>query len=113
MLVMRALATTLAGLTVAAGVITAPFEQQLRTVARVQDGARNVADVTFDVTYSKGRQRRHTLKFADIALSPKAGWYVTADHIGKDRSQLFNTKDLDKLPRKNKYALPWRDWLIL
>ena len=69
MLVMRALATTLAGLTVAAGVITAPFEQQLRTVARVQDGARNVADVTFDVTYSKGRQRRHTLKFADIALS--------------------------------------------
>ena len=54
MLVMRALATTLAGLTVAAGVITAPFEQQLRTVARVQDGARNVADVTFDVTYSIG-----------------------------------------------------------
>ena len=69
MLVMRALATTLAGLTVAAGVITAPFEQQLRTVARVQDGARNVADATFDVTYSKGRQRRHTLKFADIALA--------------------------------------------
>ena len=81
MLVMRALATTLAGLTVAAGVITAPFEQQLRTVARVQDGARNVADVTFDVTYSKGRQRRHTLKFADIALSPKARY--STPHQGR------------------------------
>ena len=91
--------------------VEVPFREQLIAMARISDGQRNVAPVELTVFDSNAKRHTHTLRFADVAVSPRAGWYLLNTAVGKDASFLFNIKGLSGAPH-NKYLLPWRTYLV-